>query len=91
MTNMYVFPVKSQSYATAAFTTGTINGFPIDILKPETLTSLSVNSYILALLPATGESAWLSNYVADIISLSPFLMFVVAILYVRYDEKLFNM
>jgi len=90
MTKIYVFPVKSQSYATAAFTTGTLKGFPRDLLKPETLTSLSVNSKILALLPTTGESAWLSNSVADIVSLSLFLMFVVAILYVRYDEKLFE-
>lgn len=66
---IYVVPVTSQSYATAACTTGTVSDFPKSSVNPATLTRFSVRSIILAYFPTTGESAWLSSSVADTVPL----------------------
>ena len=65
MTNKIVVPVYSQSYATAASTTGTKIGAPKASVKPLTDTVLPVDRIMAACVPTTGESAWLSNSVVD--------------------------
>ena len=67
---MYVLPVYSQSYATAALTTGTEIGFPKSELNPATVALRPVRSRTLQYLLTTGESAWLSSSVAVTCSVS---------------------
>ena len=67
---MYVLPVNLQSYAIAAFTTGTVMGLPNSEVKPDTVAFLPVLSRILQYFPTTGESVWLSNSVAVTCSVS---------------------
>ena len=67
---MRVSPENSQSYATAALTTGTEIGFPKSLVKPVTVARRPVSSSIHAYFPMTGESAWLSSSVAVTVSKS---------------------
>ena len=55
---MYTLPVNSQSYATAASTTGTVLD-PKELVKPLTVIFLSCVDMIYAFLTTTRESAWL--------------------------------
>ena len=61
---IYVLPVNSQLYATAALMTGTVIGFPKSNVNPDTVALLPVFSRILQYFPTTGESTWLSSSVA---------------------------
>ena len=56
MINIITFELIKSSYATAAFTTGTIF-VPREGMKPLTLTVASCVSNINALFPTTAESA----------------------------------
>ena len=62
---MVVAPVLGQSYATAAWTTGTSGIIPKSSEKGVTFTVISVLYNIIAFFPTTGESACESNSVLD--------------------------